>query len=375
MSSTQNKLNGRERVARAFRREPIDRVPRLENPWVDTIRAWQQQGHLPADSLDAGFTAFANFFEYDFQRLTFYWPQPFPGHNELIEETDTYRRIRNPFGSVTREWKHHSGVPGHDAWECDGPDIWKEKYLPAFSCQEPQINIGDMRRNMERAEKAGRWRNIAMAEIFEVLRQMIGDEAFMINTIEEPGWIAEMAETIIDTILRNLEWALQKGIRPDGLWVYGDMAFKTGPFCSPASYKELIQPAHKRLVDWAHARDLKVIYHTDGDFRLCIDPLMRAGFDAFHPLECNAGMQVAELAPHIGDRVLLIGNVSAPVLERGDPDEVEAEMLAKLRAGMEHHCYVYQSDHSVSPQVSWDTIVQVKCLLDTAGRYEQAFDG
>jgi uroporphyrinogen decarboxylase len=362
-------LSGRERVERSFQRQPIDRVPRLENPWVDTIRAWQQQGHLPADSLDSGFCAFADFFEYDFQRLTFYWPQPFPGLQEIIEDTASYRRIRNPFGSVTREWKNHAGVPGHDAWECDGPDIWRAKYLSAFQKQPPRINLEDMARNMDRAEKAGRWRNIAMAEVFEVLRQMIGDETFMIGTIEEPEWIREMANAIIDNIIQNLDWAMQQGIHPDGLWVYGDMAFKTGPFCSPASYREIIQPAHKRLVEWAHHRGLKVIYHTDGDFRLCIDHLLDAGFDAFHPLENNAGMRLSELAPQIGDQVLLIGNISAPVLERGDPAGVQAELGSKLTTGMECHCYVYQSDHSISPQVSWNTISQVKDILDSEGRY------
>jgi uroporphyrinogen decarboxylase len=290
---------------------------------------------------------------------------------EILAETETYRDVKNAFGSTAREWKNKSGVPGHSGWECEDPDIWRETYRPAFEQQPVTINIEQMRQRNRVAERYGRWRNLAVPEVFEVTRQMMGDELFLMSLLEEPEWVAEMARVITDCTLRNLDAVVKAGVEMEGLWIYGDMAFKTAPFCSPACYRELIQPQHRRLAEWANRHELPVIYHSDGDIRLCLEDLLDAGFEAFHPLERNAGMDVAELAPRIGGRALLMGNVSVPVLIEGDPEAVEAEVLRCLKPGMEHGCYIYHSDHSLPPEVSWETIMQVKALLDQHGVYPQ----
>jgi len=71
----------------------------------------------------------------------------------------------------------------------------------------------------------------------------------MINLVEEPEWIAEISEVSTSVLLRNFEQAIDAGMELDGIWIYGDMAFKTGTFCSPAMYREVIWPQHKRITD------------------------------------------------------------------------------------------------------------------------------
>ena len=46
---------------------------------------------------------------------------------------------------------------------------------------------------------------------------------------------------------------------PDGIWFYEDMGFKERPFMSPEMYRELIMPAHKKTIQFAHDRNLPVI--------------------------------------------------------------------------------------------------------------------
>ena len=49
----------------------------------------------------------------------------------------------------------------------------------------------------------------------------------------------------------------QEGL-PDALWIWDDLGFKQRPFMSPGMYREMIMPAHKRVMDFAHSKGLPV---------------------------------------------------------------------------------------------------------------------
>ena len=48
---------------------------------------------------------------------------------------------------------------------------------------------------------------------------------------------------------------------------------------------------------------------------------------------------------------------------------IEEEIATKFPAGMEHRGYIYHSDHSIPPQVSWETYQGIIKLVDKHGRY------
>jgi len=179
-----------------------------------------------------------------------------------------------------------------------------------------------------------------------------------------------VSRTHMDLTLRDLQAAIDAGCKPDGVWMYGDMAFRTATMCSPAMYRELIWPDHKRMADWAHANGMKVIFHTDGDVNGVVDLYVQAGFDCLQPLEAKAGMDIRKLCPRYGDRLAMFGNIDVMVLGRNDRDEIEHEVRTKLAAGMATKGYAYHSDHSVPPLVSWPTYQYLIELLDQYGRYD-----
>jgi uroporphyrinogen decarboxylase len=49
-----------------------------------------------------------------------------------------------------------------------------------------------------------------------------------------------------------------------------------------------------------------------------------------------------------------------------DRDRIEAEIRSKLEAGKSTRGYAYHSDHSVPPQVTWETY---KFIMDCVKRY------
>ena len=186
----------------------------------------------------------------------------------------------------------------------------------------------------------------------------------------EPEWIADMAETFTDRIIGDYQLCLDAGMEPEGLWTYGDMAYNHATFCSPAMYRELIWPQHVRLATFAHDNGMKFIYHTDGDVNGVIDMYLEAGFDCLQPLEAKAKMDLRELAPKYGDKLAFFGNVDIMVMGTNDKAKIEEEVRSKLAAGMATKGYLYHSDHSVPPMVSWETYQFVLSLIEKYGYYD-----
>lgn len=356
-------LTSRQRVNRAFAREEHDRVPRHETFWPDTIERWQAEG------LDGGAAQVHELLGSDIAGLCWLWPAPYPGRDELIEEDDTTRVVINPWGQTERQWKHRSGTPEHRGFACTTRDDWFDRIKPLL-LEHRHLDPREAKRNFDRLAPTGKWTHLTGVESFEQTRRLMGDETTMIAMAEDPQWVADVSRTHTDVMLREFTAALDTGITPDGLWIYGDMAFNHATMCSPAMYRELIWPDHKRLADFAHEHGMKFIYHTDGDVRGVIDLYIEAGFDCLQPLEAKAHMDIRELCPKYGDRLACFGNIDVMKMATNDLDLIEQEITEKFAAGKATRGYIYHSDHSVPPQVSWPTYQRIIELIDEHGRYE-----
>ena len=356
-------LTGQERVRRMFDRRDHDRVPRHESFWGETLDRWQTEG------LTGGAPSVLDRLQGDFHSLNWLWPVAYPGREEVVSVTADTRVVRDGNGRLARFWLNKSGTPEHLGFECDSRDQWEKVFKPALLSTGLQLDPLAIAKEFQHGRAAGRWCHLTGVESFEETRSLMGDEITMLAMVEDPDWVRDVSRTFTDVMLFNLEAALATGITPDGLWIYGDMAFKTSTMCSPQMYRELIWPDHKRLADWAHAHDLKFIYHTDGDVNGVLDLYLAAGFDCLQPLECKAGMDLRRLAPKFGDRLAFFGNVDVMEYITNDRARIEAEVKAKLAAGMATKGYIYHSDHSVPPQVSWATYQFIISLLEKYGNY------
>jgi len=356
-------LTGKERVNRAMEHRDHDRIPRHETFWPETIQRWEAEG------LFGGHNAVLDLLGGDFHGLNWLWPQVFPEQNETLREDAETRVVRDEQGKVVRYWKNKSGTPEHIGFGCEAREIWEETYKPALLDTGLQVDPHAIVRSYREGRGKGRWCHLTTVEPFEETRSMLGDEITLIAMAEDPAWIRDVSVTFTDQVIRNLDAVMATGIQPDGLWVYGDMAFNHATMCSPGMYRELIWPEHKRLADWAHAHNMRFIYHTDGDVRGVLDLYAEAGIDCLQPLEVKAGMDIRRLASAYGDRFTFFGNIDVMKMITNDPGLIEEEIVSKFRAGMERRGYIYHSDHSVPPQVTWATYQAIIKLVEKHGRY------
>jgi uroporphyrinogen decarboxylase len=357
-------MTGQERVTRAFTGQPADSVPRYESFWGETITRWENEG-LIGERHDV-----LNLLDCDLESIGWNWPKCFPGTQRTVSQDRETRVVINDNGQTLRFWRGRSGTPEHLGFGCQTREDWEQTYKPGLLRAGLQVDPHAAARTFGLARQKGRWTCLVGVEGFEATRALMGDEITLIAMADDPEWVRDVSVAFTDQVLRNFDAVMATGIQPDGVWIYGDMAFKHATMCSPTMYKDLIWPDHKRLADWAHAHRMKFIYHTDGDVNGVMDLYLQAGFDCLQPLEAKANMDIRKLCPRYGDRMTFFGNVDVMVLATNDRDKIEQEVSQKLKAGMATRRYIYHSDHSVPPSVSWDTYRYVIELLDKYGNYD-----
>jgi uroporphyrinogen decarboxylase len=82
------------------------------------------------------------------------------------------------------------------------------------------------------------------------------------------------------------------------------------------------------------------------------------GLDVLQPLQVAAGMDLRELLPEYGDQLVFFGNIAAAAMS-GPPEPLEAEIREKITLGRQRGGYIYHSDHSIPPEVSFARYRQI----------------
>jgi len=347
-------LTPRERIARILRREPVDRIGVHESFWPDAKRRWVAEGHVRADEdLD-------DHFKLDLRK--------YGGHNvnawmdyteEVLEETEETRLVRNANGAVLRWWKHKSGTPEHVDFLVKDRAGWEEHirpHLTAPDAAERRINLEGYRDAREKALRENLHFCWCGINVFECLHPMCGHEHMLIGMIDDPDWVRDMCDVYAELIINIQETCFSKAGPPDAVFFFEDMGFKLKPFMSPRMYKDIVWPAHKRTFDYAHSRNLPVIVHSCGFVEPLVPALIEAGMDCLQAMEVKAGMDLVQLKRDYGDRIAFMGGMDVRVLVANDREAIQAELDKKLPAAMAGGGYCLHSDHSIPDQVDYETL-------------------
>jgi len=370
-------MTPRERVARTLARQQPDRVPIYDKFWFEVEREWREQLGCPyvfhtersdfdwgATSPETQSTTLWEIFDMDITEVA--WPdfriRLVPA--ETIAETDEWITQRDGNECTLRWWRHKMGTPEHIGFGIDTPEKWAQ-VKPLLTASPARVRWHEFWPLYRRARQAGRYVCFCTVEVFEMIKDVLGHELMLRNMLRRPEWIHDIFETYTRLALDMFALVEAEGMTCDGAFVYGDMAYNTGPFMSPTHYREFLKPYLKQMCDVFHRRGMPVIFHSDGDIRPVIEDLLDAGVDALNPLEAKAGLDVRELAPQYGDRVGFVGNIDVRILMTNDRERVREEVRSKLAAVMPYRGFICHSDHSVPPGVKLETY---QFLLDEIRR-------
>ena len=159
-------------------------------------------------------------------------------------------------------------------------------------------------------------------------------------------------------------------IGADFVWTGDDYAGNTGPFMSPASFRELFWPGLKRVAAGFIELHLPFIKHCDGNIWPIVDMMVNAGVTCLDPIDPAGGMDLAEVKAKFGHRVAVKGNVDcAGVLVSGTREEVVAATVEALRKGMPGGGYIWSSSNSIHASVNPENYRVMMDTLRARGRY------
>lgn len=352
------RMTTRERIQRMFDHKEADRVPIVDTPWESTIARWHREG-MPAG------VNWAEYLGADCVRFISTDNSPrYP--RRMIEDTDEYRVYTTEWGATRKDYHDQSGALGYLDYTVKDRASWaeaKERMQPS----RDRIAWDQLERDYRRWRERGDWVMGILWFNFEVTySHMVGPQLFLAMA-EDPEWVMDIVNTMLDTSIALLEMVWDAGYHFDGVQWYNDMGFKGKQFMSVPMYRELFKPADKRAAEWAHAKGVPVYYHSCGNLGPLVPELIDAGVDMLNPLEVKAGMDPLALKAEYGDRLAFHGGLNAVLYEQ--PESMWAEMERVIPTMMEDGGYIIGTDHSVPDSVGLEQYREFIARAKELGKY------
>ena len=344
-------MTGYERIKNFLAREPIDRIPVHEHFWNDTLADYTAKGHIKEGesmyehfNLDIVLAGDANLaLDLDFVP-------------EIIAEDEDTITTKNGNYATLRRHKKHDSTPEHVDFAIKTYEDWKRVKPMLTKFDERRFRTQWYRDERKKAKEQDRFFCWVGLHVFELISRVSGHEHMLAAMALEPGMIADMCETYSALIVQYQKILFEREGLPDGIWFYEDLGFKERPFMSPAMYRELIRPAHKYTIDFAHQNNLPVVMHSCGFVEPLLDDMVEAGIDCLQAIEVKSGMDPIRIYEKYGDRLSLIGGIDVRALYSNDKAVIDAELEKKIPILKGKYGYCLHSDHSIPKTVDYETL-------------------
>lgn len=377
-------MNSHERVVRALTFQRPDRVPMSDALWEDTVTRWHDEG-LPRDAVSEdvfqGSGGIAGYFGFDIDHVSIDASPRL--EQKLLNDDGDYVTYRDRYGytvrkskgrSRTMEFSDHVTVD-HAAWE-----RLRERFvlLPGdtaridtasyFMHMDAYPTWAEARRKFDLVRGRGRYVLANAYGPWEATWRHRGFEALLTDVAADPGFVADMAGTYTDLLLATLRRCLDEGIRPAGLFMVEDLGYTRGMLISPRAWRRIFKPLVGRLGEFLRQEGLTFWMHCCGNAEAVFEDLIECGIQVIQPLEAKSGLHVRDLAGKYGRRLCYWGNIDVVNMASGTDAEVEAEIRDKILPFVEAGGgYLYHSDHSVPPEVSFSRYCYVLDLVRRCG--------
>lgn len=207
--------------------------------------------------------------------------------------------------------------------------------------------------------------------IFEQPARTVGMENFLMSIVAEPKFADRLMGQITDIYIESCNNYLEEVGQYIQVFTYwDDVNTQTGWMINPDTYRKMIKPKQRRLVDAIKKKtDAKLFFHGCGATFDLIPDLIDLGFDILNPVQVSArGMDTKRLKQTYGKDITFWGGGvdTQRVLPFGTPAEVADEGKRRIDDLAPGGGFVFAAIHNIQPQVPPENIV---ALFDTALEY------
>lgn len=364
------RMTERERFLAVMDYRPVDRVPNHElGVWPQTVERWRREAPEAVEGFTWNWFVGEPGLNLDHREyVPVYYGFIPPFDPEVLEETADYIVARDGLGIVTRALK--AGTVGGVRMSMDQhlahpvtapedfPDI-KRRLTAALPQRYPAGLDARLADWAQRGYPLALGENCAANGFYWRTREFMGTEALSTAFYEYPDLMHEMMEFFADFIIETSRPVLDR-ISVDYFTLNEDFAMKSGPLIGPNIFREFIFPHLKRMVEFFKSHGVRYFaLDSDGDPTVLIPLILDAGVDILWPIERAANVSPQQWRRQFGKSLRLWGGVDKRVLiDRSNYAENKAAIRAHLREFIpliEEGGYIPTIDHTVPPDVSWDS--------------------
>ncbi|MGD8821992.1 MAG: uroporphyrinogen decarboxylase family protein [Anaerolineales bacterium] len=340
-------MNSRHRLLTALNGKVPDRVPSSLGFYHQDYAQLAPPGAWRDDWVDIYFIAFRLSPE---ERKLARLAKPYGSDTRLgtVEQESTYRRWRyNPLSSDQRN-------PLSKAQSLS--DLQR---FPFPNLDQPHVDgwlaeqVADLH---ARGKAAGGNLPHLGGELFEAAWRLRGLANFLEDLLRRPEWAHFLLDRLTELACRNAHSLAQAGI--DVLALDDDVGMPGSMMISPATWRDFFKPRMEAIIQSARRvnPEVKILFHSDGNFTPIIADLIEIGVDAINPLQPEH-MHPLQIRKQFGPDLALWGTVGRQTtFSFSSPADIRQEVGERLetlgRAGLVL-CPAYDIDE---PDIPWANV-------------------
>lgn len=282
------------------------------------------------------------------------------------------------------EWGIGWRMPMDGGWYYDMFDhplraITTTAEIDAFPWPDPTdparfVGLKERARHAAEVEQHGVFLGGLSAGIMEMAAWMRGFENYFADFGNNEQLLSYLMEKVMELKMAYWEIALSEvGEYADAIGEADDFAGQFRMLISPATYRRVVKPLHKKLFDFIHARTkAKLFFHSCGAIRAVIPDLIEIGVDIINPVQVSAtGMDSAELKREFGKDITFWGGGvdTQRVLGSGSPEEVRSETRRRIEDLAPGGGFVFATVHNIQGNVPAENIMAMWETLQEYGIY------
>ena len=349
-------MDSRERFNRQMRFQRADRPVRWETLgfWSQTVARWRREG-LPADvspeayfemdprwslPVNSGFTGlpYVPAFEREVLGRT-------ERHVVFRAESGIIQRQRADYGELSMPQWIRFPVETRADWE----KIRDERLDPDTPSRWP--DWADLRRRFDGRPYP---LSLSICGAYGTPRNLFGEERLAYVYYDAPDLVHDIMRWWLDFYARVVTIVTTNFPEIDYVFLWEDMAHKTGPLISPAFVKRFMMPYYEPLIDHIRRSGIEVVLlDTDGNAEVLMDLFLGAGVNAMMPFEIAAGMEPQRIRKRYGHRVAMVGGIDKRAVAAGG-DVMRQEVMRKVPELLQDGGFIPCLDHSTPPDISFD---------------------